>query len=65
MSFTLCIQLIVTTDCRPIQAQQCWTILLTTLNNVGIKKLFNAAFNKLIVFSCVNPIELLQFNGKS
>ena len=32
--------------------------MLTTLNNVGSKKLFNAMFNMLIVFSCVNPRNL-------
>ena len=36
---------IVTPDCKLIQAQQCWTILLTILNNVGGKTLFNALFN--------------------
>ena len=36
---------IIIPDRRLIQAQQCWTILLTTLNNVGSKTLFNAVFN--------------------
>ena len=35
---------IVTPDCGLIQAQQCWTILLTILNKVGRKTLFNAVF---------------------
>ena len=30
---------------KPTQAQQCWTILLTALNNVDRKTLFNAVFN--------------------
>ena len=36
---------IVTPDRRLIQAQQYWTIWLTTLNNAGSKTLFNAVFN--------------------
>ena len=36
---------VATPDCGLIQAQQCWTILLTTLNNAGSTTLFNAVFN--------------------
>ena len=44
---------IVTPDCGLIQAQKCWTILLTTLNNVGSTTLFTAVFINLCVFCCV------------
>ena len=47
---------VVTPDCRLIQAQQRWTILLTTLNNVGSTTLFKAAFNsseQVVRFCCV------------
>ena len=44
---------IVTPDCRLIQAQQCWTILLTTLNNVGSTTLFTAVF--------INPEQVVRF----
>ena len=44
---------IVTPDCRLTQAQQCCTILLTILNNVGSKTLFNAVFN--------SPEQVLRF----
>ena len=37
---------VVTPDRRLIQVQQCWTRLLTTLNNIGSKTLFNAVFNR-------------------
>ena len=44
---------IVTPDCGLIQAQQCWTILLTTLNNVGSTTLFKAVF--------INPEQVVRF----
>ena len=44
---------IVTPDCELIQAQQCWTILLTTLNNVGSTTLFKAVF--------INPEQVVCF----
>ena len=54
---------IVTPDRRLIQAQQCWTILSTTLNNVGSKTLFNAVFDcpeqvvrfRLCSINVINP----------
>ena len=36
---------VATPDCELIQAQQCRTILLTTLNNAGSTLLFNAVFH--------------------
>ena len=44
---------IVTPDCGLIQAQQCWTLLLTTLNNVGSTTLFKAVF--------INPEQVVRF----
>ena len=40
-------------DRRLIQDQQCWTILLTTLNNVGSKVLFNIVF--------ISPEQVVRF----
>ena len=44
---------IVTPDCGLIQTQQCWTILLATLNNVGSTTLFTAVFS--------NPEQVVRF----
>ena len=44
---------IVTHDCGLIYAQQCWTILLTTLNNVGSTGLFKAVF--------INPEQVVRY----
>ena len=44
---------IFTPDRRLIQAQQCWTILLTTLNNVGSTTLLKAVF--------INPEQVVRF----
>ena len=44
---------VVTPHRRLIQAQLCRTVLLTTLNNVGSKTLFNAVFN--------NPEQVVRF----
>ena len=44
---------IVTPDCGLIQAQQCGTILLTTLNNVGSTTLFKAVL--------INPEQVVRF----
>ena len=48
-----CAAHIVTPDCGLIEAQQCWTILLTTLNNVGSTTLFKVVF--------INPEQVVRF----
>ena len=52
---------IVIPDCETIQAQHSSAILLTTLNNVGSKTLFNAVsstLNRLFVFCCVGRVNV-------
>ena len=55
---------IVTPDCGLIQAQQCRTILLTTLNNVRSTTLFKAVFIKQVVGFLLCSAFIFLFTGR-
>ena len=58
---------IVTPDCGLMQAQQCWTILLTTLNNVGstTSRLFSSTLNMQVVrFYACTKYKCTKFRNK-